>query len=181
MEETEGQGVSPPLPRQGHPSKTVPTCDVPSVKGLALETVLAREGFLGEREIVLPNPSVPSVEGQSWRHARRCFLKRQKVQLRGFAVTSWAPQLIRNHFIAPAPGHHQFSAATRAISGKFQRLETIISVIIEPFWTSPRPPADPAQRLPAHCPAGFPYSHVHTVRSVALIMTVDIGFRPDTT
>ena len=88
---------------------------------------------------------------------------------------------MRHHFIDPAPGGHQFSAVNRAISGKFQRLETIISVIIEPFQASPRLPADPAQRLPDHCPAGFPYSHVRTVHSIALIITVGIGFRPDTT
>ena len=102
------------------------------------------------------------------------------MQLRGLVVTSWAPHLMKNHFIAPAPGGHQFSAVNRAISGKFQRLETIISVIIEPFWASPRLPAEPAQRLPAHHLPGFLYSHVRTVRSIALIVTVGIDFRPDT-
>lgn len=40
----------------------------PSAKELGLETVSAREGFLGKREIVLANPSIPSMEGQSWCH-----------------------------------------------------------------------------------------------------------------
>lgn len=63
----EGKGVR--LPQLRSPIQdTVPTNDFPSVRGLALETVLAREGFLGEREIVLPNLSIPSVEGQSWHH-----------------------------------------------------------------------------------------------------------------
>lgn len=63
----EGEGVRLPQPRSPI-QDTVPTYDFPSAKGLALETVLAREGFLGEREIVLPNLSIPSVEGQSWHH-----------------------------------------------------------------------------------------------------------------
>lgn len=55
------------------------------------------------------------------------------MQLTGLAVTPQALHLMRNSFISSAPGGHQFLAANRAISGKFQRLETIVSVIIELF------------------------------------------------
>lgn len=149
----EGEGVRLHQPRS--PTQdTVPIHDFPSIKGLALET-LSKGGIPGRKGNRSSKP-ISSISGGSELASRRWFLKRQRVQLRGLVVTLWAPHLMRNHFIAPAPGGHQFSAVNQAISGKFQRLEKIISVIIEPFRASPRLPADPAQRLPAHCPSWLP-------------------------
>lgn len=43
---------------------------------------------------------------------------------------------MRNHFISSAPEGHPFNAANRTISGKLQRLGTIILVIREPLHES---------------------------------------------
>lgn len=110
--------------------------------------VLARErsGRKGNRSC----QPINSINGGSELALQSCFLKRQKVQLTGLAVTPQAPVLMRNHFISSAPRGHLFSAANQTISSKFQRLETIISVISEPFLVPSRQgPAVPAQRLPA--------------------------------
>lgn len=45
-----------------------PTHDFPLSQGAGPGKELSERGIQGEREIVLADPSIPSMEGQSWPH-----------------------------------------------------------------------------------------------------------------
>lgn len=130
---------------------------------VALETVFAREGSRAKGNCSCkPNDSI---DGGSELASRTVLKKRQKIQLTGLAVTPQAPHLMRNHFISSAPGGHQFSTANLVISGKFQRLGTIISMIVFfPGGTKARPSVLPAPPPPRGCQptvlSNFLYAHM---------------------
>lgn len=109
----------------------------------------------------------------------KLFFKKAKSAANRITCHPTAPYLMRSHFISSALGGHQFSATNRGIRAKFQRLETIVSVITETFWASPRQdPIIPVRGCQPTVLSDFLYSHALVSMKRIIVMSTDCGPGP---